>query len=260
MRLARVFYALRLAVEALDEYYDQVSKDQDVPKLVRDEPHPRFFPHITRFVEHCSLATERKWIEFEYIDVPRVDATNVTFIGQVKSSDRKLVIKFVGRYGVEAHDLLASKGMAPRLLYCGLLDGNSDVRHGENSLARGGIKAGGLYVGPVRMVVMEYVEGSTLDKTPDPPEDTRTQIERAVRTLHDGQFVFGDLREPNIVISGTKAYLIDFDWAGKEKEARYPLHLSPNVNWPEEPRKLELKPILVKHDLFMLDQLFPIED
>ena len=49
---------------------------------------------IHRSFLNSSEATERKWIEFECIDVPRVDATNITFIGQVKSSDRKLVIKF----------------------------------------------------------------------------------------------------------------------------------------------------------------------
>ena len=96
-----------------------------------------------------------KYTEFEYIDTFRADLTNVTFLAKVKSSDQELVVKFVGRYGVEAHQLLADAGMAPRLLYCGLMDGKSDVRN-AGSCAQGSIKRGGLYVGLMRMVVMEH--------------------------------------------------------------------------------------------------------
>jgi len=94
--LARVFGSLRLAFAALDKYYDRVSGDPDVPTLVPDEPHPRFFPHPNRFKEYRAEAdAEPEWTEFEYIDIPRADPTNLTFVAEVKSSDRKLVIKFV---------------------------------------------------------------------------------------------------------------------------------------------------------------------
>ena len=246
---------LRLAITELDSYYEQVSKDQSIPPLVVNKPHPRFFPHPTRFAEYSPRYEEPQWIDFEYIDIPRMDPTNVSFIAKVKSSEQKLVIKFVGRYGVEAHDLLVSKGMAPRLLYCGLLDGQTDVRSVE-SRVQGSIGASGLYDGPIRMVAMEYIEGTTIDKAPHPPEDTRAQIEQALKVLHDRQLVFGDLRAPNVMISGNKVYLIDFDWAGKLNEVCYPLHLSTSVAWPGDPRKLELEPILVDHDLLMLERLF----
>ena len=205
-------------------------------------------------MEYTPDNTERNWIDFEYIDVPRLDPSNVTFIVKVKSSDRKLVVKFVQRYGVEPHELLATEGMAPRLLYCGLLDGKTDARDGE-SRARGSTGAGGLYVGPIRMVVVEYIEGTTLDKARNAPEDIKRKIEKIVKTLHDHQFVFGDLRTPNIMITGSKVYFIDFDWSGKVGEARYPLNLSVRVRWPKIPQYLELKPILVEHDLFMLSEL-----
>ena len=256
-RLARVFYALRLAVAALDDYYDQISKDEQIPKLVDNEPHPRFFPYPTEFEEYTSNSSEAAQpnpTKFEYINLPSKAATNVTFIAEVESPNRKLVVKFVERYGVEAHDLLASKGMAPRLLYCGHLDGKHDVRSGERR-AQDSIKPGGLYVGPIQMVIMDYIEGTTLD-TRNPPKDTRAGIQQAIRILHENGFVFGDLRAPNIMISGDKTYLIDFDWSGKEGEARYPLHLSNKVDWPKQPPQLELEPIIKGHDLYMFDRLF----
>ena len=232
--LARVFGSLRLAIGALDGYYGRVSEDPNIPTLVLNEPHPRFFPHPTRFKEYRAEAdAELKWTEFEYIDSPCAGLTDVTFIAKVKSSDRKLVIKFVEQYGVEAHQLLADAGMAPRLLYCGLLDGKCDVRN-AGSRTRVNTTSGGLHACPVDMVVMEYIEGDTVDKIAVLPKDIREKTEKAIQKLHDGQFVFGDLRGPNVMVSEDKVFLIDFDWAGKVNEARYPLNLSRSVKWPKE--------------------------
>ena len=43
------------------------------------------------------------------------------------------------------------------------------------------------------------------------PDDARKKIEKAIKTLHDAKFVFGDLRAPNIIFSGGNPFLIDFD-------------------------------------------------
>ena len=59
------------------------------------------------------------------------------------------------------------------------------------------------------------------------------------------------------MFSGDNVFLIDFDWAGKAGEARYPRNLSSGVTWPGKAEELEMQPILKGHDLFMLDQLFP---
>ena len=260
-RIAKVFYALRLAVADLDEYYDQIRKDRQIPKLEDGKPHPRLFPYPTEFVEYNrnpSEAAQSNPTKFKYTDLPSTAATNVTFIAEVESPNRKVVVKFVERYGVEAHELLAGKGMAPRLLYCGHPDGKNDVRSSEG-LAQSRIKAGGLYVGPIQMVIMEHIDGVTLDPLNPRKDnnDTRAEIEEAIHTLHQGNFVFGDLRPPNVMISkDNKTYLIDFDWSGREGEARYPLHLSKNVNWPEDPQELELNLIRKDHDFIMLDRLF----
>ena len=165
-----------------------------------------------------------------------------------------MVIKFVNRYGVETHQLLADEKMAPQLLYCGPLDGINDVRI-DGSRTEGSTKIGGLYVGSMRMIVMEYIKRDTVE--PLWPNDAREKIEKAIKTLHDAKIVFGDLRAPDIIFSGGNPFLIDFDWAGKEGEARYPRNLSRSVTWPKEVEELEMKPILMDHDWFMFGQLFP---
>jgi len=245
-------------VEALGDYYESVSKDQDIPALVLNEPHPRFFPYPTSFEEYPTKADhEPKCTEFRYIDTFSAASTNVTFLAKVKSSGQKLVIKFVDRYGVEAHQLLADASMAPRLLYCGQLDGKKDVRRAEGR-DEDDTNPGGLYDGPMRMVVMEYIEGKTAQEDPAWPEGAREQVEKAIQTLHDAQLVYGDLWAPNVVFSGDKVFLIDFDWAGKVGKVQYPRGFSVMVKLPgKEVEKLEMKPILKEHDQFMLDRLFP---
>jgi len=242
-------------VTTLDEYYDKVFHSQDIPALGPNEPHPRFFPYPTKFQEYLAETdgARPEPTEFQYIEPLRGDPTNTAFLAKDKSSDRNLVVKFVDRYGVEAHRLLADEKMAPRLLYCGLLDGKDDVRI-DGSPAEGSTKTGGLYVGPMRMIVMEYIERDAMELWPD---DAHKQVEEAVKKLHDAGFVFGDLRAPNIIFSGGKAFLVDFDWAGKEGEARYPRNLSRSVTWPKEAEELEMKPILMDHDWFMFGRLFP---
>ena len=242
-RLAKVFTALSSARRSLEEYY---------MKFLRTEPEPppnlnrRFFPYPTSFREDATSMTE-----FEYIAPFRDDSTNITFLAKTTSEpSRKLVVKFVDRYGVGPHELLAHDGMAPRLLFCGSLDGNTHV--GSQNFRSG------MYLGQVRMVVMDWIDGETADKVErcDWPEDARSQIKNALKNLHDNQFVFGDLRGPNVMFqqNSNKVLLIDFDWSGKVGEVYYPQRLSNGVGWPDGVE--DLAGIEVKHDLAMLEKLF----
>lgn len=40
------------------------------------------------------------------------------------------------------------------------------------------------------------------------------------------------LRETTFLLGG--AMVVDFDWAGKEGEARYPATMNKDINWPED--------------------------
>ena len=247
-----MFASLRLALTTLDNYYTGVLRSPAPDPAL---PPPGFFPYPTSFeVRPDEPDTRPKQIKFKYIDALRADPTNVTFLAEAKSPDRKLVIKFVDRYGAEAHRLLAGSRMAPKLLYCGSLNGKNDVA-ADDSPPQHHTNTGGLYLGPMRMVVMEHIDGKTAKSSP--PEDAREQVEQVLKKLHDKDLVFGDLREPNVMFSGGKAFFIDFDWAGKVGEAHYPRNLSRGVVWPGKAGDLEMTPILKDHDLFMLNKLFP---
>ncbi|KAI0704761.1 hypothetical protein C8Q76DRAFT_603626, partial [Earliella scabrosa] len=149
-----------------------------------------------------------------------------------------VLVKFTPTYCGAAHQLLAASNYAPALLYCGPLYGD-DVPV------------------PARMqaVVMEIVPHGEVE-WPYTTEETCQMIRAAVNLLHEHGMVHGDLRPQNVFMDVTaKAVrIIDFDWAGKEGEARYPGDLSPRVQWPPGARPGGL--ITRAHDLYWLDKVF----
>ena len=109
------------------------------------------------------------------------------------------------------------------------------------------------------MVVMDRVDGKSIwqlqeDKTPI-PKIVRTKVEEAVGLLHNEDIVFGDLRSNNIlyVPSEHRVVLVDFDWAGKDGECRYPVTLNHGNTWAED--VLPYGIMRKEHDLWQLDQL-----
>jgi hypothetical protein len=63
------------------------------------------------------------------------------------------------------------------------------------------------------------------------------------------------MRSPNILLGpGGDVKFIDFDWAGKIGEARYPSSMNPNVNWHEDVSLAGL--IAVEHDCHLLNSEF----
>lgn len=248
--LARVFTALSFTRKSMEKYYTElVQLEPQPPPPTRPSPHPRFFPYPTQFKEGASTT------EFRYIQPFSDGSTNVTFLAETihgSGPSRKLVIKFVDRYGVGPHRLLADEEMAPKLLFCGRLDGSTEDEGQTDD------PSSGLYLGPVRMVVMEWIDGETAAKTKKDawPESARERVKEALTKLHKMGLVFGDLRGPNIMFqrNTNRVLLIDFDWSGQAGVVHYPRHLSKQVKWPEGVD--DGKEITMEHDLAMLEELF----
>ncbi|KAK0231368.1 hypothetical protein IW262DRAFT_1343836 [Armillaria fumosa] len=233
IRVAGVLRALKAGVRTLDNYY----RDLAHLPLLSNAHHPRFFPFPTFYNVNQSQ------VHFKYLEpLKPFDPDCVTFLAETISDKTKVVVKFAQTYGVEAHALLAQHNLAPPLLY---------FKH---------LNEDGAGYGALNMIVMGYVEGKTATKvfngaalSPNVVGD----LERALNILHGEGLVFGDLRRPNIMImpEDNTVRLIDFDWAGKENEVRYPIHLnqSKEVEWADgvgSYRKIDKK-----HDLNMLKLL-----
>ena len=79
------------------------------------------------------------------------------------------------------------------------------------------------------MVVMDYIEG---ERWPDDPTTQQKEnLQGIAAKLESAGFVHGDLRAPNILVQGDRVLVIDYDWAGRLGEARYPIHLNQDEIW-----------------------------
>ncbi|EIW78683.1 hypothetical protein CONPUDRAFT_108658 [Coniophora puteana RWD-64-598 SS2] len=234
---ARTLVALRNGLQALDDYYKRTFPDIPTPPAPTGE---RFFPWLHEFVLNRGVdgAEEGETVTMEYI-TKLADDSPVKPIYRARRSDTgaPLVVKFVQRYNAAAHALLASRGMAPRLLHAGP------------------------GIGDLQLVVMEYIQGTNAEEAFGGnvlPPSVFTQVERAVATLHSGKFVFWDLRSANVMIAAEdeRPLMIDFDWCGVDGETVYPVSTNDmDVDWHPGVRRGE--PMRCEHDLWMLEKMRP---
>ncbi|KAH9945950.1 uncharacterized protein BXZ73DRAFT_95469 [Epithele typhae] len=229
---ARVLYSLKVALERLHTFYTHLPLPEDMS---------RFFPLATQYI-----TGDDRVVTFTYVDVLKDPGEGSTvFLARLdEPGPRTVVVKFVERYGTRAHELLAEARLAPALLYHG------PVWPGEDELQCRGHE----------MVVMEYVEGIPAFE-PEQQRAAAPEVGRALRVLHDNGMVHGDLRPTNILLllgwwQGVegRVIIIDFDWAGREGEVRYPCQLSKHV-FPVDGID-DYAPIVHAHDKGMLSLLY----
>ena len=118
------------------------------------------------------------------------------------------------------------------------------------------------------IVIMDQVSGRDTEREfrdNDLPQTVINNIRCALKVLHNGGLVFGDLRHPNIMVTKSPAdrygdnewhgQLIDFNWSGKKGEATYPTMLNDKIlkiKWA--PGVEAAAVILSQHDRDMLKQ------
>ncbi|PCH37406.1 hypothetical protein WOLCODRAFT_84409 [Wolfiporia cocos MD-104 SS10] len=232
LRLARTFYALGRAIKRLESFYEGLVPPHD--------ENARFFPLATAY------KAGEQTINFKYVKpLKGSDASCATFLAaECEGARRRIVVKFVERYGERAHRLLAKERLAPELLYYGDIWLSGPEQRG---------------CGPRKMVVMEYVAGmaagdAAYENDGILPKGVHPAVQRAVSLLHEHGMVHGDVRPPNVIIEEyrkgrdvrDRVKIVDFDWAGEEGTVRYPLHLSTAIRWADGVDDYEL--ITAAHD------------
>ncbi|CAG8824665.1 7338_t:CDS:1, partial [Gigaspora margarita] len=108
---------------------------------------------------------------------------------------------------------------------------------------------------------MEFV-GISLDRKLNqrdirPDNIIYNDVKFAIELLHSMNYVFADLRLPNILVYDEnemqRAKLIDFDWCGKHEVDKYPSSLNMSIQWPTN-----VKPgtfLMKEHDIYWLGKL-----
>ena len=233
IRLARVFQALSRCRVDLHDYYDGV-RTSPPPRLSCLYPSPtladrsKTLPPLTyrQFLSRAGRPTS------DLVDLG--NASSSMYIATLGDTNA-VIVKFTARYNAEAHRLLADEDLAPKLHFC------------ERVI-------GGLY-----MVVMDRIDGTSVWQIQQDkkvvPAVVLAYIKDALDILHANDFVFGDLRDPNILYLPSKArvMLVDFDWCGKDGEDRYPATLNPNNAWSEDVSPYSI--MRKAHDTWQLDRL-----
>jgi hypothetical protein len=216
--LDRLFTALSNAYSTLKDYYNTLESRIQAQKILINGS---LFPYRVTFSfnDEVVTMTYHRWLHQD----------KLLWVAETDRSE-SVIVKFSRRYCSDAHRLLAEAGFAPKLYYA----------DGEDS------------TDILRMIVMQNIE----DTIPlgDVPTLHRPQvfgqIRQALKLLHDNDFVFGDLRPPNILVTKDcqKVMLVDFDWSGKLGVARYPAGgVNPEHAWPDGVEANGL--IEIAHDL-----------
>ncbi|KAG5650881.1 hypothetical protein H0H81_010681 [Sphagnurus paluster] len=244
-RTAHILHALVRSIHRLDAFYHSLKTRPQSHAQPTNTIHktlgPRYFPSVNAY-----RGPDGEIVNFTFVVPLEPDPTCTTFLAKTEgptSEHEHVVVKFVHRYNKPAHELLASHGMAPALRYCDKI----------------GIREGDPSYGDLLMIVMDFVDGEMADKFKAQalPATFREQIRNAVTLLHRADFVFGDLRAPNVMITKDgRVLLIDFDMVGVHGVSRYPIMMSPSIQWPPGVGA-GLGVMMKEHDEEMLSRLVP---
>jgi len=244
-RVAQVLRALNQATNELTSYYSSLKFESSsasksrfcqptspCPPLVPSHPVPQSVvpPSFRTF----TVDGAEYMVDYES-RLPPPLSSRAVFKGTVmRKGDQKkhnVVVKFTATYCAGAHQRLANAKRAPHLWFCEP------------------VESVGMHV-----VVMGHEDGMYTDSLITDKEHIR-QLREAVQLLHEEDYVHGDIRLPNVLITSTGLKLIDFDWCGKEGTARYPadIFLVPERGWHEGVRRGGL--IAKDHDQHMVNLL-----
>jgi hypothetical protein len=185
------------------------------------------FRSYTSQEDKYRLVYERRLTEYVHKAVFKARMLKVSSSDSSQGAD--VVVKFAHRYGEEGHRLLADVGLAPRIHHCAL----------EESV--------GMWV-----VVMDYVKGNTAHAVPLNKEQG-DKLKWGVKQLHEKDLVFGDLRGPNVIVTGDASVsLIDFEWCGPCGNVRYPTDISQGEDMGWAPGVGRDQLITKEHDVHRL--------
>ncbi|KAL0947893.1 hypothetical protein HGRIS_010528 [Hohenbuehelia grisea] len=224
-QIANVFRALRHCQDKLRAEYLAMSAPTGA---IEDVMVPA--PHFSSFSPDPSTTFSLKYLCPFF---PR-RSNRAVFVAEARSgcTRMKCVVKFTARYCQEAHRLMEKAGVAPKLLYCKF----------EPTVGK-------------FCVITQYIEGPKSDPNvrAKPTKEGVDKLRTALKKLHAQSYVFGDLRDANIILDKTRCpQLVDFDWSGKEGTVFYPS----NLNTTEIVWAPGVKPggkILCQHDEDMLE-------
>ncbi|RDB15242.1 hypothetical protein Hypma_004767 [Hypsizygus marmoreus] len=220
---ACIIGALRAASLSLRNLY---------PSLIKDTKRQVQFPYPRSFRDMNG-----EMVSFTYV---RAEENKRVYHAKRDDTADPICIKFSLRYSSKAHEVAYEAGYAPRLLAVERAgDWNMIVMDDESD--------------DYFTLVDLRESGGVSDRI----ENVRDEVRRALGIVHDQGYVHGDIRAINVLVRKTDAatgpgsvLLIDWDWAGRDGDVRYPYSINPEIARPEGAVAGSL--ISRDHDLWMI--------
>lgn len=228
--VAKILRVLKSCLLDLRRFYTELLPPNSPPSISAPII-PSVFPHFRNFESNGNR------FEINYLArLAPQHSEKAVFKASIQHAGREhqVVVKFTPTYCAAAHEIAYKENCAPKLWFC-------------EKVVTVGV---GLFV-----VVMDFVEGRTLHAKSAVSQTIVGKLKQTLAALHRQNYVYGDLRCPNVVVSvdkngGEIAKLLDFDWGGKEGVVLYPADINTEIRWHSEVRPGG--PIRREHDEFML--------
>jgi len=232
--LLRFMTALRRLFQSICKVYEHPTNHAVDETQVK-------FPYPRSYSVNVGVEDPHQTVSFDYIR--RLSNIRLVFTARTKQA-KDVIIKFgSGHYGAKAHQAAVAAGLAPAILSYSHLPG-------------------GMW-----MVVMEPLENDF--KSCDEFNELSDSLMKAVSTsldhFHALGYVHGDLRDSNVFVRKHigpsedvtwECRLIDYDWAGREGDVKYPLGVYCNdYVWRPE-KYMDGKPITAQGDRQMVEEFF----
>ncbi|KAF8340881.1 hypothetical protein F5887DRAFT_1225861 [Amanita rubescens] len=239
IRLGSCLWSLSHAVEQISNIITTESETRTFPDSLVYIPtrHPSIpseaLPQLTykQFLSRAGQSTST------LVDLG--DATTAMYIATLGDNNEEVIVKFTARYNTAAHRLLSEAELAPRLYFCDRV------------------------IGDLYMVVMECVDGKSIWQLQEEGTSLPAIISKEGRqggaSPSRTQYCFWRLcgtptfftTNPRIAVA-----LVDFDWAGRDGESRYPPTLNPSNAWEEEVSPYSV--MRKAHDLWQVKRLMTL--
>ncbi|PVF95128.1 hypothetical protein CPB86DRAFT_788311 [Serendipita vermifera] len=209
-RLAHHLYAFMLSVRTL-------FKNSSLPGTTMGCPR----------IYNCfrTLDGQSRAFTFNSHYKPNTTQYNLLFKAILEDSTEALVKVVPGSYGVAAHQIMGEQGFAPKLYGVAELEGAPPAYVMEFLSEHQGW--------------VNFQEAKLHLKNEQQWAMLRTKTEEFLLCMKNNQLVHGDLRPNNMLIrvhdEGVDLRVLDWDWAGKHFEVRYPLDMNPAAGLPGDP-------------------------
>jgi hypothetical protein len=222
--VARVLAAIRTAQQELSALYSSMQA-----------------PSITPSSRPAFLRQGMPYPMADYAEPARITSGKRIYTATAPSSGQQVVVRFLRRYGVDAHAAWAAAGLAPQLHQVKQLPGG--WLQVEMELLD---KGSGWY--ELGNCPVEDVEAAT--------SAARAALQQAHQVCGPEQqaFVHGDARVQNVMVrrmgQSFDVRFVDFEYAGEDGKQLYPAYMNPRVQWPAG---VEYGlPLLQSHDTTLL--------